>query len=181
MQIANQENSGIEEAGVVLIVDDESDMREMLRDMVESMGFTVQEAADGLLGLAVLQHHTVDVIITDLTMPNMTGLEFFTKLRDTGYQKPVIILTGHGSKEAVITALRLGVFDFLEKPFLSDKLKVIVTDAMAYSRIQDEVQKTFEANFPPDPANPSSSARSAQIQALVKIMALSRRKHNKPV
>lgn len=121
-------------ASTVLIVDDESGIREIIRGDLESDGHQVLEAEDGLQALRVISTSDVDVIVSDLSMPNMGGLQLLERLRRERWINPFIIVTGFGSEKAALEALRLGAFDFLSKPFDSGVLRTLVSEGVEVSR-----------------------------------------------
>lgn len=116
--------------GAVLIVDDESEIREILSIHVESYGFQVFEAEDGERALEVMRDNDIDVVLSDIMMPRMSGMVLLRSLRDEGFEAPFIFLTAYASKEATVEALRLGAFDFLEKPFESEDIQRLIKEAM---------------------------------------------------
>lgn len=110
----------------LLIVDDEVEILEVLRDQLESPDLEVRTASNGQVALELAQKQSFDAILSDLSMPQMNGLELLKALRDEGNLVPFVILTAFGDKSLAIKALRLGAFDFLEKPIVeADLLEVI--------------------------------------------------------
>ena len=120
----------------VLIVDDEADLRDILQMYVEEIGFSAICAENGEVGLEMALKHPVDVIISDLSMPKLNGIGFLCQVREKGFKLPFIVLTGNGTKSAAMEAVRLGAFDFLDKPFVSEHLKSLLVDAMDKSKSQ---------------------------------------------
>jgi DNA-binding response OmpR family regulator len=103
----------------VLVVDDESNIRIVLRVALETAGYHVEEAADGAAALRRLESNEIDLLVLDLNMPVMDGMTVLQKLRDQKQPKTrVVVLTAHGSVPAAIKAVRLGASDFLQKPLL---------------------------------------------------------------
>lgn len=111
----------------LLIVDDESDIRETLAETLKTLGAKIFFARDGLEALGLIQAHKIMAIISDVNMPGMKGTELLRKIRDLGYLTPFVILTAYGDKKMVLEALRLGAFDFIDKPWSLEKL-VSVTE-----------------------------------------------------
>lgn len=111
----------------LLIVDDESDIRETLAETLKSLGAKIFLAKDGLEALGLIQAHKIMAIISDVNMPVMKGTELLRKIRDLGYLTPFVILTAYGDKKMALEALRLGAFDFIDKPWSLEKL-VSVTE-----------------------------------------------------
>ncbi|MBZ0168503.1 acetoacetate metabolism regulatory protein AtoC [Candidatus Methylomirabilis lanthanidiphila] len=101
----------------ILLVDDEPEIRRLLSRHLGRLGYTVQEAADGEAAAALAKHETPDVVITDMAMPRLGGLGLLEALRSVDHDLPVIVLTGHGSFDNAIAAMRKGIlFDYLHKP-----------------------------------------------------------------
>ena len=102
----------------ILVVDDEDVIREVIAKKIESsLGYEAVEAANGREALAKILENPPDLIITDLRMPEMDGLELLNEIRSRHFTTPVIILTGYGSMEDAMQAIRLGASSFLRKPF----------------------------------------------------------------
>lgn len=124
------------ETTTVLIVDDEEDLREILQMYVEEIGFSAICAENGEVGLEMLAKHPVDVIVSDLTMPKLAGIGFLRQARQKGFRLPFIVLTGNATKTTAMEAVRLGAFDFLEKPFIPNHMNTLLMDAMDKSKKQ---------------------------------------------
>ena len=105
----------------ILVVDDEPQLTRVLRTGLTSRGFEVRAAADGLAGLEVFSDWQPDLIITDLAMPNMDGLELCRRVRAIS-QVPIIILSAKGEEKTKVEALDIGADDFVTKPFGIDEL-----------------------------------------------------------
>lgn len=101
----------------MLIVEDEEKSRLALKTGFTELGFHVKEAANGIEGLKVISSAQVDIIISDIVMPKMTGMEFLSELRKQGSTLPVIMLTAMGQTEDKIKGLEIGADDYLEKPY----------------------------------------------------------------
>ncbi len=114
----------------ILIVDDEPNVRLMLRTALESSGYQVREAADGSGALGHLRASPCDLVLLDLRMPGMDGMETLRRLRDEGDCTPVVMLTAHGSIPDAVAAMRLGAIDFLSKPITPQALREVVADVI---------------------------------------------------
>lgn len=150
-------------SGTLLVVDDEAEIREIIELHATALGYKVLEAGDGLMALEVIREHHVDVIISDLMMPRMTGLTLLTSLRREGYTQPFIFVTAYPSQDSTLQALRLGAFDYVEKPFAPDELEALISEAMRVSR---EIQKIGPAGPAPVPVGKDEKAAAKQIQKL---------------
>jgi DNA-binding NtrC family response regulator len=115
----------------VLIVDDEKNIRTGLGKAMELDGHNVLLASDGREALAILELEEIDLVITDLKMPNVSGEELLRQVVELYSTVPVIILTGHGTIETAVTAMRDGAFDFLTKPVNLDRLSLLVKRALS--------------------------------------------------
>ncbi|NKF22825.1 sigma-54-dependent transcriptional regulator [Solimonas marina] len=117
----------------VLIVDDEASMRRVLEIMLSRMNYRTWSAADGSEAFRLLQEQSFDLVVTDLRMPGMDGIELLRKLREAGLSLPVIMMTAHGSIESAIEAMRLGACDYLLRPFDVETLELAMRRVFAQS------------------------------------------------
>lgn len=118
-------------ASRILIVDDEPNLRLVFRTALESSGFQVEEANDGLAALLRLQTFPADVVLLDLQMPGVGGMDVLHRLRDAGDDVPVVIVTAHGSVPDAVAAMQLGAIDFLAKPLTPEVLRGVVCEIIA--------------------------------------------------
>ncbi len=110
----------------VLLVDDEESFVEALGKRLNARGLRVETSNSGEDAIAKAEHHAFDVIVLDLAMPGMDGIETLKRLRENDPDLQIILLTGHGSIEKAIEATKLGAMDFIQKPAsLSDLLELI--------------------------------------------------------
>jgi len=101
----------------LLIVDDEQSIRRLCMTVGEALGFTCMEANSGETALALLEEQPAHMILTDMVMPNMSGLEFLEKVKKLLPRSEVAVMTGHGSIETAVQAMKLGAYDYISKPF----------------------------------------------------------------
>lgn len=130
----------------ILLVDDEPEIRRLPSRHLQRLGYTVREAGNGEEAAAVATVDIPDVVITDMSMPRMGGLELLETLRNIDPGLPVIVLTGHGSLENVIAAMRRGAaFDYLLKP-LPDLTVLEVTVARAFEvrKLRAQAREAFQ-------------------------------------
>ena len=106
----------------VLIVDDEPNIRRVLAAMLKREGYETTAAADGEQALAVLHRTPVDVVVTDLVMPRIGGLELLREVRARHPDVPVIMITAHGTVDTAVEAMKAGAFDYIAKPFEQEEL-----------------------------------------------------------
>ena len=124
----------------ILIVDDEESTRELFAELLQRWGYDVDQTADGHAALKIAAETRPDVIISDLVMPKLDGLALVRALREEQPDTPVVIITGKGSIDAAVEAVREGVFDFVEKPLDPARLKVILQRALEKKETLHEMQ-----------------------------------------
>lgn len=114
----------------VLIVDDEKSIRDTLKEILEYENYKVDEADNGEAALKLIQKTNFDVVLCDIKMPKMDGLEFLEKAGEVAESLPVIMISGHGTMETAIEATKKGAFDFISKPPDLNKLLITVRNAI---------------------------------------------------
>ncbi len=125
----------------ILIVDDQQSMCEMLFDTLTPSGFEVQWKTKAVLAIELLREKVFDVVLTDLKMPDMSGIEFCQEVNRNHPGLPVVVMTAFGSLEAAVSAIRAGAFDFVTKPLDMDLLEIAIERAIKQSRLQREVRQ----------------------------------------
>ena len=115
----------------ILIVEDEPNVRLVFRTALESNNYTLSTAEDGETALRWLGKSPADLVLLDLQMPNMGGMELLLRLRAEGNVVPVVIITAHGSIPDAVQAMKLGAIDFLTKPLTPEALRKVVSDVLA--------------------------------------------------
>ena len=135
----------------VLVIDDSQEIRDFLSEYIlQPKGFEVLTASNGLMGLEMAIAKEPDLMIVDQQMPRLTGLEVLEKLKERGIEIPAILATAHGSEETAVAAFRLGIRDYVIKPFDADEISESVDRALRESRLQRErdqlVQQLMESN-----------------------------------
>ncbi len=114
----------------ILVVDDEAGIRQSVRGILADEGYRVLEAEDGRGALRLIESERPRLVIVDIWMPEMDGIELLRRIRDSDPMTPVIVISGHGNIETAVTATKLGAFDFIEKPFSLDGLLHVVDRAL---------------------------------------------------
>jgi DNA-binding response OmpR family regulator len=146
----------------VLIVDDEPNVRLMFRTALETAGYTLVTADDGETALIWLAQSPADVVLLDLQMPVIDGMEVLKRLRDRGQDVPVVIITAHGSVPNAVAAMRLGAIDFVSKPLTPEALRRVVAEILAR---HDLVRKAGEAPAPRAPVTAASEFAANMTKA----------------
>ncbi len=114
----------------ILIVDDEKSIRETLKEILEYEGYEIEEAENGELALKQIKKFNYDVVLCDIKMPKMDGMELLSKASDLAPELPFIMISGHGTMETAIEATKKGAFDFISKPPDLNKLLITVRNAV---------------------------------------------------
>jgi two-component system, NtrC family, nitrogen regulation response regulator NtrX len=134
--IMNEPLSGLR--GSVLVVDDEASIRDSLRMILEYEGYRVEEASSGAQALARLGDKPPDAVLLDIKMPEMDGLTALERLRERGYDMPVLVISGHGDISTAVDATRRGAYDFFEKPLQRERVLLSLRNAVESYRLQTE-------------------------------------------
>ncbi|HEY0074064.1 MAG TPA: sigma-54 dependent transcriptional regulator [Abditibacteriaceae bacterium] len=152
----------------VLVVDDQSAMRLTLTALLKQAGHTLMQAGTGDEALAKISENDFDVVITDLKLDKVTGLEVLQAAKVNNPQTEVIVLTGFGSIESAVAAMKAGAIDYLTKPFDTEELLLAVQRAMERQRLRSEVQRLRSAVEEKEQFKPGSivSASSAMSEVL---------------
>ena len=124
----------------ILIVDDEPDIRELIGGVLEDEGYLIRTASTAEGALAAITERKPELVILDVWLQgsDMDGLEMLNYLKSIDPVLPVIVISGHGSIETAVTAIRRGAYDFLEKPFKADRLLVVVERALEAASLKRE-------------------------------------------
>jgi two-component system response regulator HydG len=131
--------------GQVLVVDDEQETCDLLEMSLSRHGFKVTSSTNAQKALDLVADQEFDVVLTDLSMPEMSGLELCERVLGTRPNMPVVVITGQGSLETAIGAIRVGAYDFITKPVDPKLLFLSVSRAIQHRRLQDEVKRLREA------------------------------------
>jgi two-component system, NtrC family, nitrogen regulation response regulator NtrX len=154
----------------VLIIDDEASIRSSLEGALKDEGYRVRSAPSGREGLDLLRKDPPDVVILDIWMPGMDGLEVLKQIKSEWPDQPVIMMSGHGTIDTAVRATKLGAFDFLEKPPSLEKLLVLLQNAASVRDLARENQ-ALRKQITRSRQLIGKSAALAQIQALVRQVA----------
>src|ERR1700751_3083782 len=122
----------------ILIVDDESGIRDSLRGVLDDEGSRTDEAESGEACLRLLEKNSFDVVLLDVWLPGMDGLDTLQKIRDFDNPPEVIMISGHGTIETAVRATKLGAYDFLEKPLSIDRTLILIRHAIDAKKLRKE-------------------------------------------
>lgn len=122
----------------ILIVDDEESIREFLEIMLKKEGYEITTAVDGLNAKEILSKKSFDMIISDMQMPNMTGIELLKHVKDTYPDLVFMIITAFGTTETAVEAMKMGAYDYVTKPFKIDEVRMNIANALRSQNLEVE-------------------------------------------
>ncbi|HEY5285275.1 MAG TPA: sigma-54 dependent transcriptional regulator [Polyangia bacterium] len=128
----------------ILVVDDDADMREWVKEELEHERFVVETAAGGRAGVERVKKGGIDLVVSDVKMPDLDGLDLLREIREVDPSPFVIIVTGFGSIDTAIRAVKLGAYDYITKPFKIDQLLLSIDKALAERSLRTEVTRLRE-------------------------------------
>ncbi len=134
----------------VLIIDDEPLMRISIADALKDEGCQVKVASTGLEGVDMIRKESFEIVITDLRLPGMDGLQILQTCKEVSPKTGVIVITAHGSVETAVVAMKMGAYDYITKPFSMDELLLIVKRLMKVLELEDEnrsLREELEGRF----------------------------------
>ncbi|MBA2341395.1 MAG: sigma-54-dependent Fis family transcriptional regulator, partial [Pyrinomonadaceae bacterium] len=125
----------------VLVVEDETNLRLVLEKELARLGFETQVATDGEAALGQLEEAAVDVLLCDINMPRMDGLELLRRVRERANPPEMIMLTGYATVETAVEAMKLGAYDYLSKPYRITELEALIKQAAEKRRLRVDNQR----------------------------------------
>lgn len=125
--------------GKILVVDDEKNMREVLNIFLKGEGYDVTVADGGSSGIAALKKDIFNVVITDLRMPKVSGFDVLKFIKETSPNTIVVIITAFGTTESAVEAMKLGAFDYIQKPFKMDSIRLVLKNALEKHKLQKDI------------------------------------------
>lgn len=135
----------------ILVIDDEKSIRKTLREILEYENFNVDEAGDGAEGASMAEKEDYDIILCDIKMPKVDGMEALDRIQKSNPDTPVVMISGHGTIETAVEAVKKGAFDFIAKPLDLNRLLVTIRNAMDKTSLVSDVKvlkkkisKTYE-------------------------------------
>ncbi len=154
----------------ILIVDDEPTIRQSLKDVLEDEGYHVATADGGEAGLESLRGGSFDVVLLDVWLPGMDGLNTLQKVRDLEDPPEVIMISGHGTIETAVRATKLGAYDFLEKPLSIEKTLILLKHALDSKRLRKE-NRDLKRQLAPKHVIVGDSVPMKALRQQIQIMA----------
>ena len=158
----------------ILVVDDDPDIREVLKDRLESLGYNVFSGASGVEALELLEKQNPQIVLLDIEMPEMSGLEALKEIRKRQIDITVVMITAHGTIERAVEAIRQGAYDFIPKPFEPDHIALIVQRALERERLKRGVEVLSDQVGERYRLIAGKSAKMAEAMDLAKKSATSR-------
>ncbi len=125
--------------GKILVVDDEKSMREILEIFLKSEGYNITVASNGEVALEIMKNDFFDLIISDMKMPKVGGMELLRNVKKISPDTVVVIITAFGTTESAVEAMKLGAFDYITKPFQMDDIRLVVKNALEKQKLQKDV------------------------------------------
>ncbi len=150
----------------ILIVEDEAKMRRLLELNLGEDGFTTFSAGDAESGLKLLREHAIDLVVTDLKLPGMNGLEFLQTVKRQSAALPVVVMTAFGSVETAVEAMKAGASDYVLKPFSLTEMRMVIRKELDVRNLREENRSLREA-LGKRYSHPNIVARSAKMQEVL--------------
>ena len=150
----------------ILIVEDEAKMRRLLELNLGEDGFKTLSAGDAESGLKLLREHNVDLVVTDLKLPGMNGLEFLQAVKRQNAVLPVVVMTAFGSVETAVDAMKAGASDYVLKPFSLSEMRMVIRKELDVHNLREENRSLREA-LGKRYAHPNVVARSVKMQEVL--------------
>ena len=159
--------------GDVLVVDDEPDIREQVAGILSDEGYAVRTAADPNEAMAAIRARRPSLMILDIWMPGagMDGLQLLELVKELDNDLPVVMISGHGNIETAVSAIKRGAYDFLEKPFKSDRLLLVVERAIEATSLKRENRRLRALSATPD-GFPGASAPAQHLRQTIAKVAM---------
>ena len=150
---------------MILIVDDEEGIRQVLSDCLRDEGYRVVLAEDGFQALRLLSEEPVELVILDVWLPNMGGIEVLQRIKAEYPEVEVVVISGHGNINLAVQAVKLGAFDFLEKPLSLEKTITVVQNALRLEQLKRE-NRTLKAGLAEEDRMTGSSPGIQRVREL---------------
>ncbi len=164
----------------VLIADDEEGVRDLCTAIAEDEGYEVITASDGIAALQKIREEIPDVILLDVRMPEMDGLEVFQKLKEDYIDAPVVFITAFGSSDLAIEAMKQGAYDYITKPFDVDEIRIVLKKALYVKQLTKEISTLRSSTYSALPKTVDLVGSSHVMQDVFKNIGMVA-KNNAPV
>ncbi|MEW6601669.1 MAG: sigma-54 dependent transcriptional regulator [Nitrospirota bacterium] len=155
--------------GNILVVDDEKSMREILEIFLRNEGYGVSIAENGEKAIEAVKKDIFDLIITDMKMPKVGGLELLKNVKQITPDTVVVIITAFGNTDSAVEAMKLGAYDYIQKPFQLDNIRLVVKNALEKQKLQKDVSLLKQQLKPPSLEN--IIGKSASMQTLFSVIS----------
>lgn len=155
----------------ILIVDDETDIRNLMQGLLEDEGYAIRQAANSDQAYKVIEQKAPDLLILDIWLQNSNhdGLEILSNIKNIHPDMPILMISGHGTIETAVSAIKEGAYDFIEKPFKSDRLLLMIERAMENARLKKENKALRAKAEGPSDIIGNSPVMASLIQLLGKV------------
>jgi two-component system response regulator PilR (NtrC family) len=157
--------------GKILVVDDEESMREILQIFLKNEGYSVSVANNGESAIEAVKKDIFNLVITDMKMPKASGLDLLKRVKKISSDTVVVIITAFGTTESAVEAMKLGAYDYIQKPFQMDDIRLVVKNALEKQKLQKDVSILKEQLMPPSLEN--IIGRSPAVKSLFGVVAKS--------
>ncbi|MDR1617958.1 MAG: sigma-54 dependent transcriptional regulator [Treponema sp.] len=157
----------------ILIIDDEAGIRRTLASILEDEGYRVITAEDAVLGLEILEKERIDLVFLDVLLPKMGGIEALEKIRREKPDIEVVVISGHANVDMAVRAVKLGAFDFLEKPLSLDKVLTVCRNAVTLRELREENRALKKKSAFPGDELVGTSAAINRVRSLIRQAAAS--------
>ncbi|GHT97547.1 sigma-54-dependent Fis family transcriptional regulator [Spirochaetia bacterium] len=157
----------------ILIIDDEPGIRKTLASILEDEGYKANTAEDAVIGIEFLEHNPINLIFLDVLLPKLGGMEALERIRKEYPDIEVIVISGHANVDMAVRAVKLGAFDFLEKPLSLDKVLTVCRNALALQRLRKENQDLKKKSQSQKDEIVGTSPAIEELRALIKQAAAS--------
>ena len=131
----------------ILIIDDEESILEVLSGILEDENYTVLTASDGIEGMFRLERAAVDLVLLDIWLPGKGGMEILGEIKENHTDVEVVVISGHGNIDMAVKAVKMGAYDFLEKPLSLDRVVTVVRNAVAFEDLRRENENLKDTLF----------------------------------
>src|SRR5207248_7692564 len=155
--------------GSILIVEDEAKMRRLLELNLGEDGFSTHSAEDAETGLKLLRENPVDLVVTDLKLPGMNGLEFLQAVKRQNAALPVVVMTAFGSVETAVEAMKAGASDYVLKPFSLAEMQMVIHKELDVRNLREE-NRTLREALGKRYSHPNIVARSPKMQEVLALV-----------